>query len=977
MKNSNPAMPEEEKVEEADKAGENSQLDHGTQPDSSGTRWLCSSCEQLNLRVDRFVITSDKDSAFPFSSSPSSGERPADGHLQLNSEYTKSTFATFGQLRKRAEECRLCGLIHRAVSRYNQDHVEQETTLLLAWEVDQRRIIENNRITACTRRIHLSWQSNIGKCENIYLIFVAPRNSIQANTNPYWGRMPGNPTETMGLMKNWIYACSRKHGPKCHIIYSIGEDFRKLVESTYFGVVDVEDMRLKSLPMDGNFPRRYVALSYVWGQRPLGDSSCTTRSNVMIRIQRRGLDKAWDQLPKTIQDVLLLVKWMGERYVWIDSLCIVQNSNTSWELNARAMHLVYGNAHFTICAADGDSTTGLMALNTILPSEQPRATTEAGSLKHDHSPLSAECLPGIKLLALRPPESIAQDSVWDHRGWTFQERLLSPRCLIFAEGQVFFQCRSTTMSQAILTDEGTNGWSLDWTNSPLRTLDELRHRAFRFYMKCVELYTGRDLTNQKDILMAFQGTSWLLKQHLGAPLFYGLPTSHFDLALLWMPLQSLSRRKPKTRRPSGSHGMCSQDEHGLCNCSHGRDDWGGKEFPSWSWCGWVGGKTTFQYDMLDGCLLNVQDWLRQHTWILWYARDYEGNLRPLWDRNMLDEYFSKDTRWRGYAGQDPLSRIKRELDDPPTSQPYQETPQFYPETKTTAVHQWSRQSNEAYLHQIPSGYYDWGNIRSREIDAGQPGDASKEWGNKRKRNSNCSTQAEGTQLWNPTIENEDANEDAADEEQDNPWAKRVKDNSAPERQKQTVDSYGRPIRPNTRQGTKFTSILPDNPFGVARGPFLTEEKDWDKALPILQFWTWRTGLFVSIRQAETTANSTSAPDNDGGGKGTEPDTLCQCDVLDKAEAWCGSILVSRQWVKERKRVPFMFIALSDAKSFTRDECPVWNHYIPKEQNESEWDLYYVLLLQRNHARAVWERVALGKVFQAAFRSAVWDEIKLG
>ncbi|KAJ3542539.1 hypothetical protein NM208_g3213 [Fusarium decemcellulare] len=921
MENSNPAMPEEDEVEEVENADENSQLDHGTRSDSSGTRWLCSSCEQLNLSVDQFIVLDDKDSNFPSSSSPNSVKGTADGDLQLNSGNTKRAFITFGQLRKRPGDCRLCSLIRQAISRHSPDGVEPETALFFAWEVDQRQIIESDSPVNCTRRINLSWHSKSGKYEDIYLVFVAPNNSSQENTNPYLGRILANPTETLDLMKNWIGECSGKHGANCQAKNGNREDFQKLVESTYFGVVDLSDMQLKSLPMVGNDPERYVALSYVWGQRPLDDWSCTTRSNVMIRIQRRGLDKAWDQLPKTIQDVLLLVKAMGERYVWIDSLCIVQDSNTSWELNARAMHLVYGNAHFTICAADGDSTTGLMALNTILPSEQPRATTEAGSLERDHLPLSAECLPGIRLIALRPPESIAQDSVWDHRGWTFQEQLLSPRCLIFAEGQVFFQCRSTTMSQAISTDEDTNRWSLDWTNSPLRTLDELRQRAFWFYMKCIELYTGRDLTNEKDILMAFQGTSWLLKQHLNAPLFYGLPTSHFDLALLWMPLQSLSRRKPKTQRPSGSHGTCSQDGNELCNCSHGRDDWGGKEFPSWSWCGWTGGKTAFQHDMLDGSLLDVQEWLRHHTWILWYARDYEGNLRPLWDRTVLDEDLSEETRWRGYAGQNssspdqptesspenpaPTTRIdSSQL--PPTIPGSEGIVQDDRETKTTAVDEWSRQSNETYLSQIPAGYYDWGTrSTNREIDTDDPGGASKKRKKKKKRIAKPSTPAEETQLVKPTTENEEA----AGEEQDNPWAKWGKTESAPQKQQQTIDSYGRPIRSDIQQGTEFTSILPDNPFGVARGPFLAEEKDWDKALPILQFWTWRTELSVSIRQVDTTSTSTSTPNNSSGAKDMVPDILCQCDVLDKAGAWCGSILVSRQWITERESVPFMFIAL--------------------------------------------------------------------
>jgi hypothetical protein len=87
--------------------------------------------------------------------------------------------------------------------------------------------------------------------------------------------------------------------------------------------------------------------------------------------------------------------------------------------------------------------------------------------------------------------------------------------------------------------------------------------------------------------------------------------------------------------------------------------------------------------------------------------------------------------------------------------------------------------------------------------------------------------------------------------------------------------------------------------------------------------------------------------------------------------------VVEEWIRERQGSLFQFIAISDAKAFAQEECPVWTYYIPKERDESDWDLYYVLLLERNAERGVWERAGLGKVFQAAFREKTWDEIKLG
>ncbi|KLU92667.1 hypothetical protein MAPG_11611 [Magnaporthiopsis poae ATCC 64411] len=88
-------------------------------------------------------------------------------------------------------------------------------------------------------------------------------------------------------------------------------------------------------------------------------------------------------------------------------------------------------------------------------------------------------------------------------------------------------------------------------------------------------------------------------------------------------------------------------------------------------------------------------------------------------------------------------------------------------------------------------------------------------------------------------------------------------------------------------------------------------------------------------------------------------------------------MLPHDWIAEREGQALYFIAISDAKALTMEECPVWNYYVPKEREESEWDLYHVVLLERDQERALWERKGLGKVFKAAFGQASWDEIKLG
>ncbi|KAI0168751.1 heterokaryon incompatibility protein-domain-containing protein, partial [Pestalotiopsis sp. NC0098] len=728
------------------------------------------------------------------------------------------------------------------------------------------------------------------KEESVYMVLVTPKGSRRINSDAYaasakeshfLGRGLVDNKEKQALMKSWIDICVEKHGANCRNTDAMKPDFKKLIRSTFFGVVDVVDMQLKPLPIVNGKPERYVALSYVWGKSHLRDKPyTTTRANVMTRIQHGGLENAWERLPRTIQETILLVARLGERYVWIDSLCIVQDSVTSWELNAKAMHLVYGNAHFTICAADGDADAGLRASSSTL----------------HLPPLTAECLPNVRLLVSRPPEAVIEDSMWNKRGWTFQERLLSHRCLIFAEGQVYFQCRSTVMSQHIFTDGGVNGWSLDWTNAPLRTLGELPRRAFWFYMKCVPLYTGRTLTKPKDILTAFQGTSWLLQHQMNAFLFYGLPSSHFDLALLWMGSKQLDRRRQTTED----------------------DGYGGKEFPSWSWSGWIGGKSEYPSNMIEGCLSNVQEWLRDHTWIRWYVRDYEGNLRPLWDKDVLSEDQSTEKRWRGYAGRE--SHFGAGVDFEPLPSFYRDHTQSRPQPPYTPGHG-GFAPMKTYQRAYEPSYPQLGN------DA----EIAEEW----------------SDLDIHVLRRSDYSQNGRSDHS-------------------SQDNFGRPIRSTVKNlnADSFEGILPDNPFSVIRGPFPAKSKDGIRAMPILQLFTWQIELLVVRRQED----EVSSP---------APGDLCHYSIVDKKGDWCGSIVLSTKLKGGSDVRPSIFIALSDAKTMTEEECPVWNYYIPKAREESEWDLYYVMMLERNHERALWERVAIGKVFQAAFRDASWSEIKLG
>lgn len=503
-------------------------------------------------------------------------------------------------------------------------YVNVDTECLIEWVLDGQPTKSADQYDSFSRRIRISWSrpdhENAPKGkerEELYFIHAPPPN---ADTNSVLEEKTDSLAQDYKFyngniyerISRWITRCDHNHQkPYDQLDDRDRDSIHELAKQTWFNVVDVQDMKLTKLPVSDAGPEPYVALSYRWGS----NSHETRLSNSVRRKQDGGLNM--DDMPRTIQDAIQLVRELAlkrgghdVRFIWIDSLCIEQDNSMSWRCNAESMHLVFGNAHFTICAADGDSGTGLRAINP-----QSRSPSKEREIKED-----------LRLLVSSSPESIIQTSDWGKRGWTFQERILSRRCLIFAGGRIYLQCRTSNY------DDTGIGWSSDWRKSPLRTVAEVKDRPIQFYMKCVESYTGRDLTLPEDILKAFSGVSRLIEWYTCAPFFFGLPSSHFDFALLWRPQEG------KVRRPG------NPDKDAV--------------FPSWSWSGWQlegnpGTGTTAYYplDILEGALIHLHHWLLKHTWIVWYIRDGDGHLRPLWHGNfpkyperaqkMLD-------RWKGY-----------------------------------------------------------------------------------------------------------------------------------------------------------------------------------------------------------------------------------------------------------------------------------------------------------------------------------------
>ncbi|KAI4281887.1 MAG: hypothetical protein L6R38_003353 [Xanthoria sp. 2 TBL-2021] len=314
-------------------------------------------------------------------------------------------------------------------------------------------------------------------------------------------------------------------------------------------------------------PCRYIALSYVWG----GSETLRNMQRIRQSLEVEGaLLERTHQLPRTIKDAMSLIRKLGESCLWVDSLCIVQDDKNHKRIQIAAMNKIYSSAALTIAVASGDNA------NSGLPGMSAGDRTFRQHVEQVQSVYLTNCTPSF--------ERAVNDSVWNSRAWTLQERIMSPRILFVAKDRCFFACRHR---QHVLiestTDDPENGIFNEnvvnvFKDSSANMIPSSQTVNIVSYRRVVESYTSRHLTFESDILNAFRGIETLFRPLFRSDFVFGLPRSELDSQLLWQPAGPCTRRRdPVTDIPM---------------------------FPSWSWAGWVGKITC-----------NVEENLSRIEWI--------------------------------------------------------------------------------------------------------------------------------------------------------------------------------------------------------------------------------------------------------------------------------------------------------------------------------------------------------------------------
>ncbi|PLB42552.1 HET domain-containing protein [Aspergillus candidus] len=253
-------------------------------------------------------------------------------------------------------------------------------------------------------------------------------------------------------------------------------------------------------------PEAYVCLSHCWGSdggsRPL-ETTVETLSEF-----EQGI--SYQNLPKTFQDAVVFTRKLGYRFLWIDSLCIVQDDNDDWLREAGRMASIYENADLTLAAASSSNSKGGLFFKTI-----PESLIEGNEHEELHPALRRFSDPSFFEYGRR--QSLVEKSGPDvsspliKRAWIYQERILSRRMLYFTPLELVFECRDSNSSES----------GYQWIDSsckhaftPVYSAKISGELVPSLWRKVVSDFTQLELTLNKDTLPAIAGVATRFSKRL-------------------------------------------------------------------------------------------------------------------------------------------------------------------------------------------------------------------------------------------------------------------------------------------------------------------------------------------------------------------------------------------------------------------------------------------------------------------------------
>ncbi|EOA92224.1 uncharacterized protein SETTUDRAFT_178482 [Exserohilum turcica Et28A] len=271
---------------------------------------------------------------------------------------------------------------------------------------------------------------------------------------------------------------------------------------------------------------QYAALSHCWGAHP---PLVATKSNWA----KLAVNIAFDVFPPLFQDAIIITRQLGLRYLWIDSLCIIQDSVRDWETESSKMGSIYQNSYVTIATTQSaDSSARCLVerrkpVKIVYQNTSGKEFTLRARKILDHHPSHAPN--GGPAKPVGPLTS---------RAWALQEHVLSTRILHYTATELLFECKTSYRCERMPERK-----SYPTTPSliPKAVASKKTDAVWQAWQRIIEHYTTRHLTVAADKFPAISGIACKIRKATHSEYLAGLWKCNLASDLLWRVTRPASR----------------------------------------------------------------------------------------------------------------------------------------------------------------------------------------------------------------------------------------------------------------------------------------------------------------------------------------------------------------------------------------------------------------------------------------------------
>ena len=338
------------------------------------------------------------------------------------------------------------------------------------------------------------------------------------------------PVRRWAFVQDWLTNCSTNHEGDC-----TAEVWRPL-PARVLDLVGLGENRIRLVVTSGEC-ERYACLSHCWGHAM--STTLTAANNDQFALS--GIDVS--SLPKTFRDAISICARLGIRYLWIDSLCIKQDSKLDWERESIKMASYYGNCFLCIAAtSSSNSEAGCQIVSK-------RTAIKCTGMGPDGLPYRLLACPFDQIASFDSKQHFTQlteDTLTEkfpllRRAWAYQERHLSPRILHLCGNEVVLECGLDLTCECGSCKDYQLNWtksvprpnlrSYNWQKSTPEALNQESWGSIQSWRSACTAYSTLDLTFPTDKLAAISGLA--KSSGLSGEYLAGLWTNYLLADLCW------------------------------------------------------------------------------------------------------------------------------------------------------------------------------------------------------------------------------------------------------------------------------------------------------------------------------------------------------------------------------------------------------------------------------------------------------------